>query len=171
MKLPKTLLLISLSGAISLAVARAAGPASPSIGDWAPPEERSATPKPAEWEAAAPLTLLRPNRHCTARALREWIQVSCRHPSDWGNFMGVRVVGGSEEGVHMTDFKAKAAVADRDAEGVNVMFPVRKGDRRLIAIDEALSVGFKSYTIEEDTLFMISALWLPGDRGPTIVVH
>jgi len=83
--------------------------------------------------------------------------------------MGARVVAGSEEGVRMVDFKAKAG-GHEAVDGVEIMFPVRKGDRRLIAIDEALMVGFKSYAIEENTVIMISELWLTGDRGPTIVV-
>lgn len=172
----KTLLMLPLFGALALTAPRSAPAADPrpptgavSIGDWVPPAEGSAIPKAAEWETAAPLTLLRPHLSCTARALREWIQITCRHPEKFDAFMGVRTVGGSAEGVHMTDLEPIAG-NPRAGAGVNVVFPVRKGDRRLIAIDESLQVGFKSYAIEENTVIMISDLWLPGDPGPTIVV-
>jgi hypothetical protein len=159
----------SVDPAPPTSAAEGQGPAAPSIGDWVPPEAASAMPKAAEWDTAAVLTLLRPHVSCTARAIREWMQIRCGHPEGYGMLMGVRVVGGSEEGVRISDGKAK--VEERTVDGVNVMFPVKKGDRRLIAIDEALSVGFKSYAIEENNVIMISELWLPGDRGPTIVVY
>jgi hypothetical protein len=143
-------------------------PPPPSIGDWIPTEETSAKPNPEEWEKAAPLSLLRPHARCTASAVREWIRIACRDTTD--DFKGVRVVGGSSKDVHISDYKVTVE-KNESINGVNVMFPVRKGDRRLMTIVRWESGGWKSFYIREDTTITISELWLSGDRAPTIVLH
>jgi hypothetical protein len=143
-------------------------PPAPSISDWSPPEEVSAKPKPEEWDKAAPLSLLRPHARCTASAVREWVRVACRDTGD--DFKGVRVVGGSSKDVHISDYKV-AVEKKKSMSGVNVMFPVRRGDRRLMTIVRWESGGWKSFYIREDTSITISELWLAGDHAPAIVVH
>ncbi len=81
--------------------------------------------------------------------------------------MGLRVLAGSEEGVQMVDFR----IADqKDVDAAHVIVPVRRGDRRLLALDGWKNGGWKAFYILEDTEVAISESWLPGERGPTIVV-
>jgi hypothetical protein len=147
--------------------AEAAPPIAQSITEWIPPEEPSDKPKPDEWSKAVPLALVRSHPRCTASALREWLRVSC---VDVGhNFKGVRVLGGSEQGVHIEDYTLKEG--KEKVPGLHVMLPVRRGDRRILSINSWESAGYKSWALNEDLTTVISALWLPGDRGPTITVH
>lgn len=163
------------ASAAALAAAPAA-PSAPSLGEWSPPEATSDKPTAEEWEKAAPLELLRPHEHCTAAAVREWLRVSCKDPGD--AFKGVRVFGGSETDVSITDFKVKGKSKDSEGkevdktfDGLHVVFPVRKGDRRVVSIVNWASCGWKCWYTREDMFVTISELWLPGEERPTIVLH
>jgi len=166
----------SASASASAAPAAASAPA-PSIGDWAPPDGISEKPTAEEWAKAAPLALLRPSEKCSAAAVREWMRITCL--GMFSEMKGVRVAGGSEKEVSIGDYSMKRKVKDPEngkefdatSEGVHVMFPVRKGDRRVITVNEWVSGGWKSWYIREDIDTTISELWLPGDERPTIVVH
>lgn len=151
----------------SAAAAEEAAPAL-SIADWIPPEERSPAPKADEWEKATPLALVRPHRKCKASAVREWLRLSCLDTLD--TFRGVRPLGGSEVDVSLTNFKTKNAEKNT-VNGVHIILPVRRGDRRVLAMNDWESGGWKSFVIVEDTDFILSELWLPNDRGPVITVH
>jgi hypothetical protein len=163
----------SAAPSASAAASAPPGRAAPSIADWIPPEEASEKPKPEAWEQAAPLSLLRPHASCTASALREWIRISCRSRMTEGGgmdgLMGVRVLAGSDEGVHIIDFKAEGEKG-KAIDAAHVIFPVRRGDRRLLGFDGWKNGGWKMFYITEDTEVAISETWLPGERGPTIVV-
>lgn len=156
-------------GALSVLASAAEEARAPlSIAEWIPPEERSPKPKPEEWASATPLTLVRPHEKCTASAVREWLRISCLDTSE--DFRGVRPLGGSEVDVSMSDFKAQNA-EKKTVNGVHIDLPVRRGDRRVLAMNRWESGGWKSFYIVEDTAFVISELWLAGDRGPVITVH
>ncbi|MDC3961202.1 hypothetical protein [Polyangium jinanense] len=160
----------------SASAAAPADPSAPSLGEWSPPETASEKPTAEEWEKATPLELLRPHEFCTASAVREWLRVSCRDPRD--EFKGLRVVGGSEQDVSITDFKVKGKSKDFEGkeidktfDGLHVVFPVRKGDRRVMSLVSWASCGWKCWYMREDTFVTISELWLPGEERPTIVLH
>jgi hypothetical protein len=171
------------AAAVSAAEARpgpapaALGDDAPSLAEWSPPEAASDKPKPEEWDRAPPLALLRPHAQCTASAIREWVRISCKDPND--DFKGVRVVAGSEKDVSIADFQWKGIGKDwetgkdkeRMLDGVAVIFPVRKGDRRVMTVIRWISGGWKSWYIREDTVTTISELWLPGEPRPAIVLH
>ncbi|MDI1444603.1 hypothetical protein [Polyangium sp. 6x1] len=153
-----------------------AEPSGPPLAEWSPPEATSDKPTAEEWEKAAPLELLRPSEHCTASAVREWLRISCKDPSN--EFKGLRVVGGSEQDVSISDFKVKGKGTDftgkeidKTFDGLHVVFPVRRGDRRVLSIASWASCGWKCWYMREDTFATISELWLPGEERPTIVLH
>jgi hypothetical protein len=140
------------------------------IPDW--PDASSPIPKPAEWDAAVAVPLTRPSDACTTSRVREWLRVSCRFGEV--QLTGVRVIGGSTAAVAVSDRRPDPGQAtmtqwkDRIPHGVDVTFSVRRGDRRVL---EVVRTAFEGrYSVGEDTAAMISALWLPGDAGPTIVV-
>lgn len=147
--------------------AESAPPQAQSIADWIPPEEPSDKPKPEEWANAIPLALVRAHPACSASALREWLRVSC---ADVGrNIKGVRVLGGSEQGVHLADDTLNTGKGKEPV--LHIIFPVRRGDRRVLSINTWDWGGWKSWILTEDLGTVVSALWLQGDRGPTITVH
>ena len=174
---------LALLAFFSLAVAEEAPapapaePSAPSLAEWSPPEAASDKPTPEEWEKAAPLELLRPHLFCTASAVREWLRISCRDPA--AIFKGLRVVGGSEKDVSIVDYKGKrkdkdpetGKEIDKTFDGLHVVFPVRRGDRRVMSLATWASCGWKCWYVREDTFVTISELWLPGEQRPTIVLH
>lgn len=123
-----------------------------SSADAGAPQDRA----PASWEGATPLDLSRPHETCKAVRLGEWARITCSLP---GFIMGVRLHGGSHEGVAFKEAKAEG--------GVHVIFPMREGDRREIGIAHRIGSG---YTVEEDLAVVISELWLPGDTAPVIAI-
>ncbi|MDI1429013.1 hypothetical protein [Polyangium sorediatum] len=160
----------------SAAAPTPAEPSAPPLAEWSPPETASDKPTPEEWEKATPLELLRPHEFCTASAVREWLRISCRDPGDV--FKGLRVVGGSEKDVSITDFKVKGKSKDfqgkeidKTFDGLHVVFPVRKEDRRVLSLVNWASCGWKCWYFREDMFVTISELWLPGEERPTIVLH
>ena len=56
----------------------------------------------------------------------------------------------------------------RNLHGIELTFPVHRGDRRLYEIVQAEVEG--RYTVSEDALAFVSVAWLPSDPGPTIVI-
>lgn len=163
-------LVVALGAALPHASAVAAPPASSAApaAPWIPPQERSPKPRPDEWSGAEPLALPRPHARCRATRLREWVRIACKSASD--EYMGARIVGGSHEEVALEAPRVEPG-EPRSMRHADVVFPVRRGDRRLLEIPRSVSAGFKSYSIEEEAMVIISALWLPGDAGPTITVH
>jgi hypothetical protein len=144
-----------------------------SAAPWIPPEEASPKPKQEEWAKAEPLDLPRKHLGCRASRIREWVRVACT--TKYKVLMGARIVGGSHEDVSLEPPLVKRPPRKQfephESYNVDVVFPVRRGDRRLIEIPEEVSAGFKSYSIHEIAVFTISELWLPGDSAPTITVH
>lgn len=140
---------------------------------WTPPAEESKRPEPSEWAQAQKLELLRPHALCTAQTLREWVRIACKSPKD-ETFFGVRVIGGPHDDVRINDLplspdEAKKA-NNQTMRGTDVVFPMRRGDRRIMEIGRVLPTCFRCYSVEETTEVVISALWLAGAPSPTIVV-
>ena len=135
------------------------------------PTSPSAAPTAEEWASAAPLPLLRQSGGCAANRVREWVRVSCR----FGDTMikGVRVLSGPED-ISILERPLEQGMPRVDQwsrptmRGSMIVFPVRRGDRRLIQVVEEFFEG--RYTTGEDALAVISAVWLDKDAGPTIVV-
>jgi hypothetical protein len=116
------------------------------------------------------LKLRRQHELCTAVQLGEWVRVSCKSPGEFDIYWGVRVVGGPHEEVSIADRPPPSG--EKRGPGVDVMFPVRRGDRRLIEI--ALYVpctAMRCYTVEETVGTMISVSWLESEAAPTITIH
>lgn len=159
----------------------APSPAASSSGGWLPPETSSKAPAASEWSSALPLDL--PRKHCSsasvegacasvcsAKVLREWVQVSCARAKWTEVFMGIRVLAGPADDVTLVDPPAPRG-GDKGQRGFSVVFPVRRGDRRTIEIAEMLPLAWKSWTIEERLAMVVSAMWLPNAARPTVTVY
>jgi hypothetical protein len=120
------------------------------------PDKPSPRPRhPAEWKLATPLHLARAERRCKALRLREWVRIDC-------GGVYAALLGGSAAGVELYEGKVEP--------GTFAIFPVRRGDRRLIEFGTTSGAASK-YTVELDNLAVVSELWLPGDDGPVITIH
>lgn len=154
-------------------------------GDAAPPlpsyrvepfaEARSAEPRAKEWASAPKVALdrsraglfattSRPDT-CEARRLREWVRIRCTITTG-----AISLLGGDSQGLAMRldDFKREEFLPSFP-EGGEVVFPVRRGDRRAIEWLEIAS-GYKGMTSVTPS-FVLSEQWPPGDEAPTIVAQ
>jgi hypothetical protein len=144
-------------------------PPLPSWSEEAFPDKRSPMPKKDEWKSAPrvaidgslPETLFRSREggrgECETRRLREWIQIRCNLG---GNDGGVMLIGGNADGVSL----------GRDSDAI---FPVRRGDRRVIEFFNA-SETVNAHTTEVIARqllpgIVISEHWIAGDERPTLV--
>lgn len=144
-------------------------------------DERSPKPKPAEWGAAASIEVSRTREGCSAFRIREYVRITCvqrddEHRGGQGMFAferyiyGARVVSGSEEGVEVIPPVWEPKKRPFGKHGVDIVIPVRPGDRRTLLVDEVIPV-WKSTTPDEGVRSVISETWLPGAPGPTIVME
>ncbi len=125
-------------------------------------EEKTPAPTVEEWKPVGPVALTdKAPFGCNAYRLREWVRIRCSKLAT----SVLAQLGGSREGVSLFLDPAGNFVPP----GGEVMFPVRRGDRRLI---EWSTFG-ESYegAGTPEVAFMISESWPPGDPAPTIVVH
>ncbi len=144
-------------------------PPLPSWSEEAFPDKRSPMPKKDEWKSAPqvaidralPEALFRSREGgggaCETRRLREWIQIRCELGSGDG---GVMLIGGNADGVSLG--------RDKDA-----IFPVRRGDRRVIELFTASETVNARTTevIARQPLpgVVVSEQWIAGDERPTLV--
>ena len=134
------------------ASADAAVPPPPAIFDDPPGVEKSKAPTPKEWAAAPAVRLARvTHEDCGAKRVREWVRVWCE-----GNYHSISVVSGTREGIDM-------GILNESAIAGYVIFPVRKGDSRLIMIQ-----GMSKWSGFPEIL--ISEQWLGNDKGPRISI-
>jgi len=127
------------------------------------PEEKTPMPKPADWKPATPVALTSPlPRACNAYRVREWVKIHCSDRQT----SSLALLGGSSEGVGF--FLVPSSFGGAPMGG-DIIFPVRRDDRRMIEYstfgDSYEGVG----TPEFD--FMISESWAPGEPGPIIVAR
>ena len=76
--------------------------------------------------------------------------------------MGVRVLAGPDKDVTVSDPPQATGKAKNDPRGVTIVFPVRRGDRRMIQIAEMLELRWKAWTVEESLVMVISVLSAGG---------
>jgi hypothetical protein len=146
-----------------------------------PGAEKSPKPSPEEWGKADPYEISRPHRACQTFRIREYVRFTClQEPMNFhdpssifassADVYGVRVVAGSEEGVEVIKAVWEPKPRPFGKHGVDFVVPVRPGDRRALVIALTIPV-WKSMNPDEGTGLAISETWLPGDPGPTIVIH
>lgn len=129
-----------------------APPPPPSLFDDPPSAEKSKAPAKKEWASAPAVRLARvTDSSCSAKRIREWVRVWCS-----GYYHSISMVSGTREGVDM-------GVLQESDSAAYVIFPVRKGDRRLIMYQR-----MTKWSGVPDLL--ISEQWLETDKGPMVSV-
>ena len=148
---------------------------------WLPPDTSSKKPDAAEWEKATPLAL--PRKHCnepmadgscrstcSAKVLREWVEVRCRRAASAEVLMGVRVLSGPSDDVTLVD-PPEEKPGDKGQRGFALVFPMRRGERRTMEVAAMLPLMFRAWTVEEELELVVSAMWLPNARRPVVTVY
>jgi hypothetical protein len=130
-------------------------------------EEKSPKPNKEEWKDAQEVALSEGTligSFCKSYRLREWIRIRCDHTTTAQ--MVVRC--GNPEDVFMVLDRLPDEWATFP-EGGEIVFPLRRGDRRLI---EWTSVDF-GYKGASSALpwMLISETWLPGEDKPTVIAR
>jgi hypothetical protein len=129
----------------------------------------TAPPTSSEWFAQKPLHTT--HARCFARVVREWMSIHCVSPANrWLEPMGiVRVLAGDatevQQWTHVAPLKEDDAFPHITAAAI---FPVRRGDRRLLEIAYVSHGAHQRFdTIEAYT---ISVAWLEGMKSPDVTV-
>ena len=141
------------------------------------PEEHSPEPKAREWATAPRVAIDRTRGYlvldvdteqrsvpCEARRVREWMRIRCSI-----NTGAISLLGGTGEGLAMRLDRTKKEDFVTFPEGGEIVFPVRRGDRREIEWLE-VAFGYKGMSSVEPS-FMLSEQWIPGDPHPRIVAE
>jgi hypothetical protein len=126
--------------------------------DAEPPAGKSAPPLWKEWRGATEIGIASGSPACRVTHVREWVRVKC----DLGQetLAEMALIAGSREGVSFGH--------NEFGPGYDVVFPVRRGDRRVFQIVKVAS--WSKYSVEYDAAFAITEAWLPGAASPVITV-
>lgn len=127
------------------------------------PEEKSPRPKKDDWKTAPDMTLSEGSTlgPCKVQRLREWIRIACASTS-----AQITLHCGSAEDVHLELGPVPPDWGSFPETG-EMVFPVRKGDRRLFEW-QGIEFGYKGAN-NATSLLVISELWLPGEEKPTLI--
>lgn len=134
-------------------------------GAWGDPP--SDAPKADEWKDAprVDVTLASPAaRACSTRRLREWVRIHCPVDSAGG-----RVLAGSPKDVTITLLPSAKGDPTLPPAGIDVTFPVRRGDPRLIelfGVGSGYEGGF--FAVHG---FLVDAHWPESAAAPTLVLR
>lgn len=127
-------------------------------------------PTSAEWLAQKPLHTS--HAHCFARVVREWMSIHCLSPAGVGfDPLGiVRVLAGDETEVQQWTYTEPVVAAGQPLPrtAAAAVFPVRRGDRRLLEI-VALAHGAHP-RFDQLAAYTISVAWLEGMQSPDVTV-
>jgi hypothetical protein len=129
------------------------------------PEARSDAPAASDWEKA---TYVEPSRRvgraCSVRLLREWARVRCDVPS-----AGARVMAGSAKDVDVHLVPSPRGGKDDPPIAIEVTFPLRRGEPRLIQLFGATS-GYDGGQFPVNGN-VVEASWPDSAPTPTLVIR
>jgi hypothetical protein len=145
--------------------ADASEPSYPAFDEAPFPEEKSARPTNDEWKTAPDVAFsegsMTGGGTCKFQRLREWIRMRCSITT-----AQITLMCGNPEDVYMVldpippDWELFPAAAE-------LVFPVRRGDRRLIEW-QGVEFGYKGANTAISWL-VISETWLPGEDKPYLI--
>lgn len=132
------------------------------------PTTSSPVPKLDEWKNAIPVDVERgsyASRDCVLIRVREWLKIKCN--------LAVGAIyqhAGNPEGVAFwVHPKPEIWSTIDEANGGEMIFPLRVGDRRLLQFfvlrrDPCTSVGFEPSVLVDEN-------WIEGESAPTVVIR
>ena len=142
-----------------LASASAASAQLPPLASHAPSASASSPhPRVGDWSAGVDVELARRKPGCSARLLGEWLRLRCTVPS----VENVALVSGEGTGF-------AASIIGELRNGIEVVFPLRRGDRRLV-VGNTAQWGYNQVS-GRATEMVISEVWLDTDPFPEVVIE
>ncbi len=96
--------------------------------------------------------------------MREWMRIRCHLITG-----AITLLGGEREGLSMRLDPFRKEEWSTFPEGAQLVFPVRRGDRREIEW-LVIAFGYKGMNSVEPA-FELSEQWAPGDERPMIVAR
>jgi mono/diheme cytochrome c family protein len=136
-------------------------------------ETSSPRPSRAEWDEASELELPRTSDGCRVWRVREWLRVHCLPDTTSGGPTYYSWV--LPQGEREPTFRVGLIAGD--VRGVDlsygIVFPVRRGDRRLFEIDREITTSricSKYRDWMQAATFTISESWLDHEPSPSIVI-
>jgi hypothetical protein len=162
----------ALAGAASPSGTAAAGPAPgadtpPTKGmeDDPPGEEKTPAPSLDEWKGAAKIKIARADKRCNAYRVREWVKIHCAFPA-----AGAALMAGSPDGVAVWVDRPSMEIEQVafTPRGVDVIFPVRRGDARYFELFEWIADYM--YPSGHSVAVSISESWVEGEPAPVITM-
>jgi hypothetical protein len=159
---------VSDAGAVDADIdgdADAGPPPIPAFDETPFPTEKSPRPKKDDWKTAQDVALSEGSFSsgvtCKIQRLREWIRIDCSTTT-----AQITLHCGSAEDVYM-DLGPVPPDWGTFPEGGEIVFAVRKGDRRLFEW-QGVEFGYKGAN-SVNSFLVISELWLPGEEKPVIM--
>jgi hypothetical protein len=146
----------------------APAPSFPMFNEMPFPDAPTPVPKAKEWESAQRVVFDSKSGggltgSCQAHRLREWIRLRCSSTS----IGAISLLGGNSDGLgFQLDPPPNEWVSFPEAG--QIVFPVRRGDRRVIEWLQ-VSWGYRGPNSIEPYL-VVSEHWLPDEAQPTIVL-
>jgi hypothetical protein len=129
------------------------------------PDEKSPRPKKDEWKTAPEVAFsegsLSSGGSCKLQRVREWIRINCPMTT-----AQLTLMCGNAEDVFL-ELGPVPVDWGTFPEGGEIVFAVRKGDRRLFEW-QGVEFGYRGSN-SANSFLVISELWLPGDEKPVIV--
>jgi hypothetical protein len=127
-------------------------------------DAKTPAPTPEEWKAQKPVAITdRLPRDCNAYRVREWIKINCATLMT----SEIALLGGAREGVSLF---IPPRPQDRSfSTGGEVIFPVRRGDRRMFDWS-TFGEGYEG-PMGVELAFVISESWVSDEPTPIIIIH
>ncbi|MBK9266957.1 MAG: hypothetical protein IPM54_45180 [Polyangiaceae bacterium] len=130
-------------------------------------EEKSARPTKDEWKNAPQVALSEGSMPgvglCKYQRLREWIRIRCSTTT-----AKITLMCGNSEDVYM-QLDPLPEEWGIFPDGGELVFPVRRGDRRLFEW-QGVEWGYRGANTAIN-LLVISEMWLPGDDKPVVIAR
>jgi hypothetical protein len=145
-----------------------AGPAYPVFSEKPFLDEKTPRPSKSDWKDAPQFQLdegsLPGGGVCTYQRIREWMRIRCEISTG-----KITLMSGNGDDVFVTLDPFLPENVGLAPEGGDLIFAVRKGDRRLF---EWLHMTFGYGGMNNANSFLvISEMWLPGEEKPTIIAR
>jgi hypothetical protein len=130
-----------------------------------PGEEKTPAPSLDEWKGAAKIKIARADKRCNAYRVREWVKIHCAFPA-----AGAALMAGSPDGVAVWVDRPSMEIEQVafTPRGVDVVFPVRRGDARYFELFEWIADYM--YPSGHSVAVSISESWVEGEPAPVITM-
>jgi hypothetical protein len=131
-----------------------------------PPPDATPAPKPEEWQDAPTVRLDHDVESCRAYRVREWIKINCTGMPA----AGASLLAGTSTGVALwVDPPKDDGETMKTPRTVEVIFPVRRGDGRLLQVGQ-FGEGYDG-PVSWNVGVEISEQWIEGESAPIVSVR